>query len=221
MRSADPSGHFRLIVAGLRSSCRVAAAAALAAGLMLAYDTAEAQPTARSSSVVVQDAVPTERPEFPVPSDPNLLFYIQRSINSNTVVYAANFRADGTLDPSQPVLAFWRRFNDAGERKALGFFENRVAFGVRSRGTETPGVYEVRLVALPGRRGTLRQTGEGEAELTFPMGRYTARPVYAYVEVDESGMLPKVVRIRLHGIDTASGKAITETIEVSGGEIRE
>ena len=36
--------------------------------------------------------------EYPVPSDENMLFYIQKSYNTNTVVYAANIDADGKVN---------------------------------------------------------------------------------------------------------------------------
>jgi hypothetical protein len=178
-----------------------------------------AAPTVKSSSFAVRDTMPVARPDFPVPTDPNMLFFIQRSTNSNTVVYTANIRADGRLDPDHPVQAFWRRFNTTGERKALGFFEAQMAYGVRARRGKMAGEYEIRFVALPDRRGTLRQDADGTIELTFPMRGQAVRPGYAYVEVNEAGIVPSVERVTLHGTDLASGKVIVETMTVSGGEI--
>ena len=42
-----------------------------------------------SSSVSESAEIVHLRPEFKVPDEPNQLFYVQRSPNSNTVVYAA------------------------------------------------------------------------------------------------------------------------------------
>ena len=69
------------------------------------------------------DQLPRMRVEFPVPSEPNMLFYVQRSVNSNTVVYAARLDADGAIDPKTPVDAFWRWYNVDGQKKPLNFIE--------------------------------------------------------------------------------------------------
>lgn len=193
----------------------LAAVAAFALCLTLA-PVAEAAQTAQGSSVSLQGSMPVARPDFPVPTDKNVIFYIQRSSNSNTVVYTVNLRNDGTIDPKEPVKAFWRRFNTSGERKALSFLEDRMAFGVRARKGGAQGEYKVSFVALPGRTATLRQAPDGKIEVTLDMGKYAATPAYAYVEVEDGGLTPKVERVRLYGHDQASGKAVVETIRVGG-----
>lgn len=185
----------------------------------LAAAPASAAPNVRTAGIVVRDSLPVERPEFPTPSDPDMLFYVQRSMNANTVVYAANFRADGTLDPRRPVQAFWRRFNTTGERKPLGFMEDRFAFGVRTRRIRE-GEFEIRLVAYPERTMIVRQSGPGGATVEMRMGARVVRPVYVYVELDEGGLIPSVTGLKFFGRDIADGKAVIETSTVSGGDIQ-
>ena len=78
-----------------------------------------------SSQVTEMDAVPRLRPEYQVPDEPDMLFYIERSTNSNTVVYAARRGANGALDTTAPVETFWRWFNVDGAKKPLNFIERR------------------------------------------------------------------------------------------------
>src|SRR5690606_6269383 len=85
---------------------RSTAALIAASLLVLATVGAEAAPRAAGSTIAIADRMPAVRPEFPVPTDPNMIFYIQRSTNPNTVVYTANLRSDGKLDPKEPVKAF-------------------------------------------------------------------------------------------------------------------
>ena len=40
-----------------------------------------------ASQVLELNRIPSVRPEFPIPSEPNQLFYIQRSVNANTVSF--------------------------------------------------------------------------------------------------------------------------------------
>lgn len=59
--------------------------------------------------------VPLPKP----PVSPNLLFYLQRSKDSNTVVYEANVAANHTLDADKPVDVYWIRYAEDGQRKKL------------------------------------------------------------------------------------------------------
>jgi len=186
----------------------------VAAGIlaMLAASTSAAAPKARTQSVTTADTLPVARPDFPRPSDPKMLFFIQRSMNSNTVVYAATSAA-GKLDCRQPLKVFWRRFNTTGERKPLNLLERTMAYGIKSRRTNRAGECEIRFVAVPDRTAILRRADDGRLELSMVMGGRTVTPVYAYVEVNESGLMQTVDRVRLYGLDKGSGEAVVETIE--------
>ena len=188
----------------------------MAAALLALLPTdADPAPKGRTESVETMPGLPVARPDFPRPADPNVLFFIQRSMNANTIVYTAAPQA-GPLDCREPVEVFWRRFNTDGERKPLGFFERTVAFGVQTRRTAVAGECDVRIAAAPERKVTLRRKADGSLELSARIGGRTATPVYAYVEVDESGLVPSVERVRLYGIDKASGWGIVETVKAVG-----
>lgn len=178
---------------------------------------------ARLQSVKVTEAaaMPAIRPDWPVPREPNQLFYLQRSSNSNTVVYTAVFDANGILRAKKPAQVYWRRYNTTGERKALKAIEQRFAYGVNIRRRKTPGEYTVTLKPLPELPMILRQTGPGKAELIAMIGGRQVRAVYAFVTVDETGLIPKVTALSVHGIDTVTGTAISEVFTVSGGSINQ
>jgi len=94
---------------------------------------------------------------YPVPSDPNQIFFLQRSMNANTIVYAARIDSDGTLDRREPIEVFWRRFNDSGEKLPLTFTERNLAFGVNTKHLRNEnGAYLVTLKAYAGRSAVLR-----------------------------------------------------------------
>ncbi len=178
---------------------------------------------ARLQSVRVTDTarVPAMRPKWPVPGEPHQLFYIQRSTNSNTIVYTARFDANGNLDRDRPANAYWRRFNDNGERMALRGFERRFAFGMRVRPKDEPGAWMVNAIAAPMFPMHLRQTGQFKAEVLTRVGGRMVQPVYCFVSVDESGFLPRVTGISMHGVDPQSGRALSEYFSVLDGEFRQ
>lgn len=58
------------------------------------------------------------------------LFYIQRSLNKNTVLYDANFDAQGVLDLKKPIDVYWIRYDEEGQKMPLRILDKQFAFGV-------------------------------------------------------------------------------------------
>jgi hypothetical protein len=153
------------------------------------------------------------RPEFPVPSEPNQLFYIQRSVNANTVVYAAHVDAHGHIDAGAPVDAFWRWYNVDGQRKPLNFVERTMAYGVKILSSASPGhSIAVGIAALPERRLLVDQDDRGQPEALIQIGDRMAKLVYVYLQVDNSGFMPNVTSMDLFGLDKGTGKALREHV---------
>jgi len=194
---------------------------ALALGVVLLLGMQSAAEAAQLQSLRITETAKLQKiqPDWPVPGERNQVFYIQRSSNSNTVVYTVRFDSAGNLDRKNPVAVYWRRYNTNGARKALKYIEAAFAYGVKARPRDTAGAFDVTLKSLPQIPMLLRQTGPGTAELLVRIGGRTARPVYGYVQLDESGLIPKVTGLFLHGIDLATGRALTEEFTVSGGAI--
>jgi len=148
---------------------------------------------------------------FPVPQDENRIFYLQRSVNSNTIVYTARLDSRGEIDASQPIDVFWRRFNDEGERKELSSLERDVAFGVKARPVSgQPGVFKVRVVSYKKRPALLRVV-DGRPRLEAKVAGVPCRLDHAYLEVDESGHIPSITRVDLYGYSLATGKLVKES----------
>ena len=148
---------------------------------------------------------------FPVPHEPNQIFYVQRSLNSNTVVFTARRDAAGGLDARQPVDVYWRRYNDDGARKELSGIERSLAFGVKVDPVAgRPGSYLVRVVSYPNRPALL-QLADGTPRLEMKVAGEPSRLDHAYLEVDDSGSVPSVQRVHLFGYSLATGKPVTES----------
>jgi hypothetical protein len=150
---------------------------------------------------------------FPVPNEPNQVFYVQRSLNSNTIVYTARIGADGRLDPKRPVDVYWRRYNDEGERKELSSIERSMAFGVKVDPVEgQPGSYMIRVVSYP-KRAALLKLVDGVPRLEMKIGGIPAKLDHAYLDVDDSGSVPSVNRVDLYGTALATGEPVKESFK--------
>src|SRR5579863_8465120 len=178
--------------------------------LLLLLSAAPATARDFTSSVSEGGEIAHLRPEFKVPDEPGQLFYIQRSPNSNTVVYAAKLDGKGNFDSKTPVEAFWRKFNIDGSQQPLNFVERLMAYGVRMDAAKPGQPASFAIAALPQRKLTLGWDGQHHAIASVQIGGRIVRLVYVYLQVDERGLVPNVPSLDLLGFDIASGKAIHE-----------
>jgi hypothetical protein len=177
---------------------------------LLAAMTLPVQARDFSSSVSESNEIVHLRPEFKVPDEPNQLFYVQRSPNANTVVYAARLDAKGELDSRSPVDAFWRKFNIDGGRKDLNFAERMMAYGVRLATGKAGQPVIFTIAALPQRKLTLGWDAQHHPQVTLAVGNRSVKLAYVYLQVEEGGLMPNVPSLDIVGTDIASGKAVRE-----------
>jgi len=163
-----------------------------------------------ASSVSEGDEILRLRPEFKVLEEPNQLFYVQRSPNSNTVVYAAKLDAQGNFDGHAPVDAYWRKFNIDGSRQPLNFIERMMAYGVKLNARKDGQPLTFSIAALPQRRFTLSMDAQHHPQATMAIGSRTVKVAYVYLQVVEGGLLPSVPSLDVMGTDLANGKAVHE-----------
>jgi hypothetical protein len=182
------------------------------AGLMLTLSV-DAYGREATSQLTELERIVRLRPEFPVPAEPNMLFYIERSVNSNTVIYAANVDSRGRIDPDAPVKAYWRWYNVDGHLKSLNFAERMLAYGVKSVTHGGPhGAISFKVAAVPERTIFVDLDGQGRPEASMQLGGRWAKLVYIYLQVDDSGFLPKVPALDIFGFDKLTGKPLREHI---------
>ncbi len=156
------------------------------------------------SRVEELDHIPAVNPNYPAPNDANLLFYVQRSANSNTVVYVA--RPDRR---DEPVEAYWRLFNIDGRTRGLNLVERLLAFGVSDvRRTGSAVTFHIR--ALPERELTLAPDPNGRLAAWTRFADRPVRLVYVYLQVDDHGLVPSVPWLDLFGLDQRNGRPLRE-----------
>jgi hypothetical protein len=167
-----------------------------------------------ASTIIELDKLPLIRPEFVRPADPNLLFYIQNSINANTVVYTARIEANGQLDLDQPIDVYWRRFASGGARAPLSFLERIFAYGIRIHPQKTEdGKVSVNIVSYPQRMITIDFDNQAQPRATIRMGDHRAKLIYVYLEVVESKLFPSVIHVDVFGLDIENARVLHEIIK--------
>jgi hypothetical protein len=163
-----------------------------------------------TSSVSESAEIQRLRPEFKVPDEPNQLFYVQRSPNSNTVIYAARLDSAGNPDANTPVEGFWRKFNIDGSKQPLNFMERMMAYGVRIDARKPGQPVTFRIAALPERILTLTLDAQKKPQALIQVAGRSVKLAYVYLHVVEGGLMPAVPDLDIFGTDLASGKAVHE-----------
>ena len=155
------------------------------------------------------------QPPLPEPKLKNMLFFLQRTPDANTVVYQLNLEKDGSLNEKSPVKASWIRYEENGVVKELSGIERKFAYGVKCKalGNEA---YEVRLVSykkLP--MYLLKSPTDQQYRLYIKEQGKDLLLKRVFVKVEGGSFwFPKVQYIDLFTIDSENGAQILKRINL-------
>lgn len=166
------------------------------------------------SGKLVNYHLPAEEPngddKFPVPPDNvSRLFFVQRSPNSNTIIYELNNK-DGHLDQGDPIHVYWLRYADKGQKEELNYVQRKFAYGLTTKpiGNDQ---YDVRFVSYKKFPLTLMKTGDGKYHIFATIAQKQMILSRIFVKIEGGSFwLPNVVYIELKGTDPSTGREITE-----------
>lgn len=184
----------------------------LAAGLNFSGSThATASPSVGTTSGF------NEADTFPVPKPyNNLLFYLQRTPNTNTVMYELNINKEtGLPDEENPVHVYWIRYTEPGSpKKELNFIQRRYAYGLKVKKI-AENHWELRFVSTAKRTLHLKRAADGRYYVFASVNDINTVLKRVYLKIDGGTFWsPNVVYIELKGTDAATGKANIEQIKM-------
>ncbi|MBV6443014.1 MAG: DUF4833 domain-containing protein [Haliscomenobacteraceae bacterium CHB4] len=151
---------------------------------------------------------------YPTPPDGlNRLFYIQRTGNTNTIIYDANVSGDKTFKASDPVNIYWLRYADGGGTAGLNYMQRTFAYGVKSRKVDGTNEYEIHLVSYSKKKLRLAFDAHGKPYVTLDVNGRRMKLDRIFVKIDKSTtftLAPKVEYVELWGKDPNTGAAVYE-----------
>lgn len=159
-----------------------------------------------------EKVVPMAVDTFPVPKVPNLLFYIQRDPNTNTICYELNVNDKGQLDEENPVHPFWIRYSDGGERKELNYLQRKFAYGiiVKKSGKD---YYQLKSVAYAKTPLYLKKGTNNRYQVFMQINQKQCTLTKIFVRIDGGTFwVPNVKYIEVTGTDPSTGKTVVERI---------
>lgn len=151
---------------------------------------------------------------YPTPTDKNMLFYIQKSFNTNAVVYTLNIDKNGNIDEKNPINVFWRRYQEQGQKRDLKYVERTFGYGVKHKFLkEHPNTVEFEIVAIKNRKLIASVNNK---RLPVVVSTINGKPAYlekVFITAQHVKLLPEVFAIELFGKDLKTGKKAYEKIE--------
>ncbi len=154
-----------------------------------------------------------ERTEWPddyprPPKSPQSLFFIQRNLNTNTIVYDVDLK-DGMIKSNHPIDAYWLRYGENGARQDLSWLQAVLAYGYTSKKIETS--YRIKLKAYNDRYLQLQQVA-GNWKAVMKINNIDCYLQNIYVYADESGIFPDVKYVDIYGLHPVTGALEVERI---------
>ena len=132
------------------------------------------------------------------------LFHIERSKNANIVQYDVRVTPDGTLYREEPIVAYWIRHAEQGQRRELSWVQRTFAYGFDAERAEDGESARLELKADIGRELSVEHDGEAFRAVT----RIDGEPSYLewiFIDSAGKGLSTRVNFIELHGRAIAGG----------------
>lgn len=149
---------------------------------------------------------------FPKPvGQRNMLFYIQRTPNINTIIYSLNFDEKNQLDSKEPVHVYWIRYAEEGQQAELSYIQRRYAYGLKSKDLGN-NKYELRFVSyknLPFYLYKSPKDNQFHVYATVNKKEIILHRIYLQIE-GGSFWLPEVKWVEVKGTDPVTGREMTE-----------
>jgi hypothetical protein len=151
---------------------------------------------------------------LPCPKLANMVFYLQRDPDANTVIYELNFKKDGTLNTDNPVKGSWIRYSEKGQRKDLTRIEKRFAYGIHSKYLSNE-QYELKFVSYKKLPLYLRRDEDNQFRVFTEIKNEQVILKRIFIRINGGSFwFPKVQYIELVCTDTITGKELNYKIKI-------
>ena len=136
--------------------------------------------------------------DYPIPHGvDDLLFYVQRNLNKNTIVYALNKNPDGFINEDYPINVFWLRYSTDGSQGQLNNIQKK-AFGYTARKI-TNNAFECKMTSFESLKFYVHLDNQKRSQVVTSINGHNCYLNNIYVYADEFGIFPQVKYIELFG----------------------
>ncbi len=148
---------------------------------------------------------------YPVPPVTNeSLFYVQRTPNTNTIVYDLNIGPNGKLNAEEPVKVYWIKYAEGGQKQDLNYIQRKFAYGLTCKALNN-GNYDIRFVSYKKFQLTLMKAADGKYHIFAVVAQKQLIINRIFVNIAGGTFwLPNVTSVEVKGSDPITGREIVE-----------
>lgn len=143
----------------------------------------------------------------------NSLFKIGRSKDANEIFYVVRTTSKGSLDLSDPVQIYWKKFTKNGVIEPLTRIQCAFAYGLNflSRSTERA---DFQFVSYSKRTFSVRKTRDGRFRVFTTANGAEVEVERLFIQIDGGTFwFPKISRVELHARIPEVGVPVVEIIK--------
>lgn len=157
-----------------------------------------------------------DKKAFPKPEGiRHMLFYVQRTLNINTIIYELNVNDKDELDPETPIKAYWINYEKDKSAEPLNYLQRKLAYGLDFKLIDPEKKtycfnfvsYKKRLLYL------IRSAVTNKYEVFCYVNNKLVVLDRVYIQIDGGTLLsPKISYVEVQGRDPKKNEAMKEQI---------
>ena len=151
---------------------------------------------------------------FPVPAgNSKQLFYLQRTSNTNTIVYELNYK-DGIVDTETPVQGYWIRYQEKGQREELSYIQRKFAYGLKTKKL-ADNQYELSFVSYKKYKMYLRLGTDRKFNVYTLINKKNAILTSIFIKINGGSFWsPNIEYVEITGIEPTSRAVVKERMKI-------
>ena len=159
--------------------------------------------------------ISSDHENFPVPSGyKNLVFYVQRSFNKNTLIYQLNFNDNNELNAKEPIVVHWINYTGKGEIESLNYIQRNYAYGLSIHEIDTAKkTFNFHFVSYKKQTFYLLKSSDQKYHVFSYFDKRLLLLNHIYVHIEGGSFwTPKVKYIEVYGKDPSKNEEIIQKI---------
>ena len=157
-----------------------------------------------------------EKKVFPKPErTPTLLFYVQRTFNTNTILYELNVDDKGQIDIKEPVKMHWVNYATNGSSEPLNYIQRKYAYGLDTKLTDAEKKsYILNFVSYKKKQLYLMKSAtENRYDVYMEINHKLVILNRIFIQIEGGTFwVPKVKYLEVTGKDVTKGEDVVERI---------
>ncbi len=153
--------------------------------------------------------------DYPIPEGINhLLFYVQRTSNTNTLVYALNLDEKNEINTKNPIKIYWINYALDGGTEPLNYVQKKYAYGIETEIVDIEKKsFRFKFVSYKKKELYLIKTASDNKYHVFYNVKDKLLPIVRVFIKTEGGLLwPKVKYTDITCIDLIKNEEVVERI---------